>query len=90
MSYFTFTTLSTVGYGDIYARTNNEKLCAVVMMLGGVGYFSFVMSSFVDLIKTFTVGNLNVSEEETFDMHNWLTLLARFRENKPLPNNLYR
>ena len=23
-------------------------------------------------------------------MHNWLTLLARFRENKPLPNKLYR
>jgi hypothetical protein len=90
VSYFTLTTLATVGYGDIYARTNNEKLCAVVMMLGGVGYFSFVMSSFVDLIRTFTAGNLNVSDEETFDMHNWLTLLARFRENKPLPNNLYR
>lgn len=87
--YFTLTTLSTVGYGDIYARSNHEKICVIVMMLAGVGYFSFVMSSFVDLIKTFTVDS-TTSEEETFEMHNWLTLLARFRENKPLPNNLYR
>jgi hypothetical protein len=60
--YFTLTTLSTVGYGDIYARSNNEKICVIVMMLAGVGYFSFVMSSFVDLIKTFTVDS-TTSEE---------------------------
>lgn len=29
------------------------------------------------------------NEEQTFDLHNWMTLLTRFRD-KPLPNSLYR
>jgi hypothetical protein len=65
-----------------------EKIMGILVMLAGVGFFSFVMSSFIEIISTFN-HNLGV-EEETFDLHNWMTLLTRFRENKPLPNSLYR
>lgn len=86
--YFSITTLSTVGYGDLYPISNIEKLLGIVIMLAGVAFFSFVMSSFIEIISTFN-RNLGV-EEETFELHNWMTLLTRFRENKPLPNSLYR
>lgn len=89
--YFSFATLSTVGYGDLYPISNVEKILTIFIMLAGVGFFSFVMSSFIEIISTF---NRNISESheaaEKFELHNWLTLLTRFRENKPLPNSLYR
>ena len=86
--YFSITTLSTVGYGDLNPISNLEKLLGIFIMLAGVAFFSFVMSSFIEIISTFN-RNLGV-EEETFELHNWMTLLTRFRENKPLPNCLYR
>lgn len=86
--YFSITTLSTVGYGDLYPISNLEKVVGILVMLAGVGFFSFIMGSFIEIISTFNQ-NLGV-EEQTFELHNWMTLLTRFRENKPLPNSLYR
>jgi hypothetical protein len=56
-------------------------------MLGGVAYFSFIMGSFIGIIQSFDQAGV---EEQTFELHNWTTLLTRFRDNRPLPNNLYR
>ena len=85
--YFAITTLATVGYGDIYPISNFETIIGIFVMLGGVGFFSFIMGSFIEIISNFN-GNLS-SEDQTFELHNWITLLTRFRENKPLPNSLY-
>ena len=43
--YWSFTTMSTVGYGDITAETNIERLLAIVWMLFGVCFFSFTIGS---------------------------------------------
>lgn len=51
--YFSITTLSTVGYGDLYPITNIEKLFGICIMLAGVAFFSFIMSSFIEIISTF-------------------------------------
>lgn len=86
--YFSLTTLSTVGYGDLSPKSNEERLFGVVVMLCGVAFFSLIMGSFIEIISTF---NQNLSnEEQTFELHNWMTLLTRFRDSKPLPNQLYR
>ena len=85
--YFSITTLSTVGYGDLSPVSDTEKLVGIVIMIGGVAFFSYIMGSFIEIISTF---NQNLgNEEQTFDLHNWMTLLTRFRD-KPLPNSLYR
>ena len=39
--YFTVTTISTVGYGDISGGTMTEKIGAIFLMLFGVISFSF-------------------------------------------------
>jgi hypothetical protein len=43
--YWAFTTMSTVGYGDITAKTDLEKFLAITLMLFGVCFFSFVIGS---------------------------------------------
>jgi voltage-gated potassium channel Kch len=78
-----------VGYGDVFPISDIEKVLAIFIMLGGVGFFSYVMSSFIDIIQTFNP-ELGATTEEKFELHNWMTLLTRFRENKPLPNLIYR
>ena len=41
--YFTFTSLSTVGFGDYYPITNNERILGAFVLLGGVAIFSYTM-----------------------------------------------
>lgn len=85
--YFSITTLSTVGYGDLSPKSKPEMLLGIFIMLAGVAFFSYIMGSFIEIISTF---NQNLgNEEQTFDLHNWMTLLTRFRD-LPLPNSLYR
>ena len=49
--YFVFTTLTTVGYGDITPLTNTEKFFTMILMVFGVGYYSFVIGSLSSSIK---------------------------------------
>ena len=48
--YYAITTLSTVGYGDLYPINNIEKIVGIFIMLIGVAYFSFIMGNFIDII----------------------------------------
>jgi len=41
--YFSFTTLSTNGFGDFVPISNEERGIAVILFLGGVTLFSFIM-----------------------------------------------
>ena len=43
--YWTYTTMSTVGYGDIYAGTDIERVLAILVMVFGVCFFSFTIGS---------------------------------------------
>jgi hyperpolarization activated cyclic nucleotide-gated potassium channel 1 len=49
--YWAFTTMSTVGYGDITAYTDLEKTLAIILMLFGVCFFSFVIGSLASIFN---------------------------------------
>lgn len=50
--YFTITTITTVGYGDISAHTTGERiLCSILMLIGVVGY-SYAIGSLSSLMST--------------------------------------
>ena len=46
MTYFAFTSLATVGFGDINPRSNIERLLGAFMLLIGVAIFSVFMVNF--------------------------------------------
>lgn len=41
--YYSFTALTTVGYGDITAGTNVEMIVTMIWMVFGVGFYSFTI-----------------------------------------------
>lgn len=49
--YWTFTTLTTVGYGDIAAKTNPQMLFTCCVQVLGVGVFGFVLSNVASLLS---------------------------------------
>lgn len=51
--YFTVTTLVTVGYGDITANNNAEKLMCIVLMMLGVVAFSLTTGALSSIIASY-------------------------------------
>ena len=51
MSYFAFTTLSAVGFGDFYPVSDFERLVWAFVMLFGVAIFSYIMGIFISLFE---------------------------------------
>lgn len=51
LTYFAFTTLSTVGFGDFHPRSNSERLIGSIVMLLGVMINSIVVESLALMIK---------------------------------------
>ena len=84
--YYALTTLSTVGYGDYYPVSSRERIVAVIIMLGGVAFFSYIMGHFIEIISNYKKNMGQV--DKSADLHNWLILLTRFTNNQPLPKSL--
>ena len=51
--YFTITTFSTVGYGDISAHNYIEKIFCIIVMIIGVTAFATGTSAITNLISTY-------------------------------------
>jgi hypothetical protein len=51
--YYAFTTMTTVGYGDIVAVTDGERLMAIAIMLVGGAIFGFVVGNVTQVIQNF-------------------------------------
>jgi hypothetical protein len=49
--YFALTTVSTTGFGDLYPKSDFERLVCAFMMLSGVSLFSYVLSQLRHMVK---------------------------------------
>jgi voltage-gated potassium channel len=49
--YFSFTSLSTVGFGDFYPVSNIERVTGAIILLIGVACFSYIMGELVNAIN---------------------------------------
>lgn len=51
LMYFSFTSLSTVGFGDYYPVSNIERVVGSIILLFGVACFSYIMGELVNAIN---------------------------------------
>ena len=51
ITYYAFTSLTTVGLGDLHPRSNLERLFVTVMLVLGVTVFSYVMKEYIKMLK---------------------------------------
>ncbi|GMH54890.1 hypothetical protein TrST_g3700 [Triparma strigata] len=61
--YWAFSTLTTVGYGDISAKTIGEQLFSMLMMLVGVSWYAYVVGSMSTIMTSFNRQNAQVREK---------------------------
>ena len=48
--YFSLTTLSTVGFGDFYPKSDFERMLGALVILFGVAMFSIINSEFLEMV----------------------------------------
>ena len=84
--YFSLTVLSTVGYGDYYPISNTEMLTALVVMLGGVAFFSYIMGNLLEILRNY-VSKMGIIDRKG-DLDRWTISLQRFTNRQPLPKSL--
>ncbi len=53
--YWAITTLASVGYGEIVPETRAQRIYALVIMLLGVGFYSYVLGNIVNLLANLDV-----------------------------------
>ena len=61
--YFTVTTITTVGFGDITPQTSIEMIFAVIVMICGVGVFSYATSALSTFLSTFESTTASLKEK---------------------------
>jgi hypothetical protein len=53
-TYWAFTTLSTVGFGDFYPTGNLERGVCAFLLLFGVTTFSYILGNYIEIINSIT------------------------------------
>ena len=62
VTYFAFTSLSTVGFGDYNPRSNIERFVCAFILLIGVAIFSYIMGNFISILDQFKDFNKEVDD----------------------------
>ena len=61
--YFTVTTITTVGYGDVSITTKVEKIFCSISMLAGVIAFSFASGALASILQSYDIQNAKYKEQ---------------------------
>lgn len=79
--YWTVTTITTVGYGDINSRNNAERMFASLAMILGVVTFTFATGTLSSIIANYDSTNAKLEEKTDF--------LEKIRSDFKMPFDLY-
>jgi len=86
-TYWAFTSLTTVGYGDISANTSIERCLAIMWMVVGVYFFSFTIGSLASILSsidtkdTLLITKLAIIDEFVIDAHLSRSMRNRLRSS---------
>ena len=86
LTYYAFTTLSTVGLGDFHPKNNAERILCAFIMLFGVMITSFLMENFSQMIQELKNFNKNYDESDRFNL--FLGTMKKLNDDQPLPKQI--
>lgn len=69
--YFAFTTMTTVGYGDITPATDTERWFAIAAMVIGVGFYSYLLAT-ISSIVTASDAKSAIYYEKMDQLSSWM------------------
>ena len=79
--YWTVTTITTVGYGDVSISTNLEKIFCIILMTMGVVGFGLLSGALTNILQNYDVQNAQFQEK--------VAILNRLYREYYLPLSLY-
>ena len=86
MTYFAFTSLSTVGFGDYYPKNSFERLvCTLIIFLGNI-VFGLIISNFNEMMDE--INNFMYDHDDAEKLNSFFNLLQRFNKGKMINHDL--
>lgn len=78
--YYSLTSLSTIGFGDLYPQTNFERIICSIMLLAGVSIFSYVLGEFQNVTASIQamIDGKNVLD----DLDNFFVMMKKFNNGQ--------
>jgi len=61
--YWTVTTLTSVGYGDILPVTNSQRLYAILVQITGIGVFGYLIGNVVTILSRLDAGHARYKDD---------------------------
>lgn len=84
VTYFAFTSLSTVGLGDLHPRSSEERLFCAFVLLFGVAIFSYIMGTFIEFLEEFKNFHKEKDEEEADSLSMFMQCMSKLNGNLPI------
>lgn len=75
LTYFSFTSMTTVGFGDYVPRSEYERIFIAFMLPFGVATFSIIMGIFINILNEFK----QINSPDFDDDENLLRFISAFR-----------
>ena len=82
LSYFTFTTLTTVGLGDYHPVSDQERILGAFVLLFGVLITSVVMENFNQMLNK--LKEIDSQYQDYENLYLFIGTIQRFNEDQPL------
>jgi len=82
MNYYAFTSLSTVGFGDLHPRSKVERIFCSFMLMFGVAIFSYIMGIFIEVLEKSKASAAPLDDLEM--LSKFFGLMKHFNKGKPL------
>ena len=77
LMYYSFTTLTTVGFGDFAPYSDAERVFISIGLLFGVSIFSYILSDFLEMVTDW----LKYTDGKDDELDKFLGLLKAFNKN---------
>lgn len=87
MMYFSFTSLSTVGFGDLHPKSDSERIFCAFMILFGVCLFSVFMAQFIEILGKYELMNSDLDDSD--NLAKFMELIRHFNHGNHLDKDFH-